>query len=64
MSEAAREAGRQAMLSEPPERRSVDACPFEPGSDERAAWVAGFAEALDEQPDIAALKRQVEQEQA
>lgn len=46
--ELARDAGRAAYLTEPPDRRHPDACPFEPGTDERAAWLEGFEEALDE----------------
>lgn len=52
------DAGR-AALSEPPERRSIDACPFSEGTDERGEWLRGFADALDEQPDVSALRRQI-----
>lgn len=54
--ELAYEAGRNAM-TEPPERRSVVACPFPEGTDERAEWLAGFEDALDDTADLkAALK--------
>jgi ribosome modulation factor len=55
-------AGR-AALSEPPERRSADACPFGPG-EERDEWLRGFEDALDEQPDPAELKRQIREAKA
>ena len=47
------EAGRQA-LSEPSERRTVDACPFSAldNPDERAEWLQGFADALEEAGDL------------
>ncbi len=50
--ELAYEAG-QAILSEPAERRSVDACPFSAidHPEEREAWLDGFESALDEQAD-------------
>jgi hypothetical protein len=50
----AREAGR-AMRTEPGERRGVDACPFPEGDPQRAEWLQGFAEALEEErakPDL------------
>lgn len=55
----AREAGRTAFRTEPPERRHPDACPFDPRdeTDERAEWLAGFAEAMDEEPDRTALRK-------
>lgn len=58
--ELAYEAGRNIM-NEPADRRSVDACPFSPidHPDERTAWLEGFADALDEQEDISALKKAV-----
>jgi ribosome modulation factor len=45
------EAG-QAALSEPPERRTVEACPFAEGTEERAEWLAGFDDALEDQSDL------------
>ncbi len=50
--ELAYEAGR-SIMSEPSERRSVDACPFSPVDhpDQRAAWLDGFESALDDQTD-------------
>lgn len=39
-------AGRHA-ITEPAERRSVEACPF-PGGDERAEWLRGFADAVND----------------
>ena len=56
------EAGRAAM-SEPPERRTPDACPFADG-EERAEWLRGFADAVDEQPDPAELKRKIREARA
>lgn len=56
--ELAFEAGK-AILSEPPERRSVEACPFSAidHPEQREAWLDGFEAALDEQADHrAALK--------
>lgn len=55
------QAGRTAFETEPPERRHPDACPFDPRDepDERAEWLRGFAEAMDELPDPAALRRAV-----
>lgn len=54
--ELAYEAGRN-VLTEPSERRSVDACPFPVGSDERVEWLRGFEDALDEAGDVrSALK--------
>ena len=52
------EAGR-AVLSEPPERQSIDACPFPEGTPERAEWLRGFSEALDEAPPVDDLKKQL-----
>jgi ribosome modulation factor len=60
---AAHKAGRAAMTSEPPHRRAPAACPFEPGTDERAAWLEGFSAALDEQPDVTALKKKIREAQ-
>lgn len=42
----------QAMLTEPSDRRSVDACPFAVGTDEREAWLRGFSDALNVQDDL------------
>lgn len=56
--ELAYAAGR-AAFSEPPERRSIDACPFEVGTEERAEWIAGFGSALDEFDDVTELRRAV-----
>lgn len=53
------EAGRAAM-SEPPERRTVDACPFAEGTKEREAWLDGFSHALDEVPSVSDLKAELE----
>ncbi len=52
------DAGR-AAYDEPPERRSVDACPFPEGDPQRAEWLAGFADRMDEAPDPVDLKKQV-----
>ena len=54
------EAGHHA-LSEPPERRTPNACPFDVDSEERAEWLRGFGDALDEQPDISALRQAVKE---
>ena len=62
--ELAYEAGRRALLTEPPERRTPDACPFPEGTDERAEWLRGFSEALDDQPDPTDLKRAVKEARA
>jgi hypothetical protein len=51
------EAGRTAALTEPPDRRHPNACPFPAGSDEANAWLDGFESVLDEQPDPAELRR-------
>lgn len=61
--ELAHQAGR-AVMTEPAERRSVDACPFPEGSDERKAWLEGFAEALDEHPDPAELRKALDEARA
>ena len=53
------EAGRVAYTSEPPERRIPDACPFAPGTEERAEWLRGFGEAIDAEPHVPTLKQQV-----
>lgn len=45
------EAGQNA-LTEPAERRTVDACPFVEGTDERVAWLSGFADAIQGQDDL------------
>jgi ribosome modulation factor len=52
------EAGRNAM-SEPADRRSVDACPFSPldHSEEREAWLDGFSDALEEQADLTETRK-------
>lgn len=57
------DAGR-AAISEPPDRRHPDACPFPVGSDERAEWLRGLGDALDEQPDVTALRKAVTEAQA
>jgi ribosome modulation factor len=51
--ELAYEAGQQA-LTEPRERRSVDACPFSAieHPEERAQWLAGFSDALDAEGEL------------
>ena len=52
------EAGRAAERDAAARAAGVDACPFSEGT-ERAAWLRGFAEALEEQPDIRALRASV-----
>lgn len=59
---AAYDAGR-AAITEPPERRGPDACPFPPGTDERSAWLSGLADAVDEQPDPAELRKAIREAQ-
>lgn len=56
----ARDAGRRAALTEPPERRNVDACPFEPGTPERAEWLEAFAGAFEEVPTPAEVRKDVD----
>lgn len=57
--ELAREAGRNAYLTEPPDRRHPDSCPFGAVDhpDERAAWLDGFGEALEEAATPADLRK-------
>lgn len=50
----------KAMSSEPSERHGVEACPFEEGTAERAAWLRGYQEILDQQPDTASLTKDLE----
>jgi ribosome modulation factor len=49
------DAGR-AAFAEPPERRSVSACPFSPldHPEQREAWLDGFESAMNDQVDLAA----------
>lgn len=63
--EQAHQAGRAAFLSEPPYRRHPDSCPFDPRdeADERAAWLAGFEEALDDTPPVYDLRAALEEAQ-
>lgn len=58
--ELAYDAGKSAF-SEPVERRSVDSCPFAPGTDEREEWLRGFSDALEEQHDVADLRRSLKE---
>ena len=48
--ELAHKAGYRAASTEPPDRRHPDACPFPPGTEERASWLEGFQASLDEAP--------------
>lgn len=52
------DAGQAAFSSEPPERRTVDACPFSAVDhpEEREAWLDGFSDALDSQEDLSTLR--------
>jgi hypothetical protein len=52
-------AAGQAALSEPAERRTIEACPFAPGTAERDAWIRGFADALEGQPTVDDLRREL-----
>lgn len=54
--ELAYDAGR-AVMSEPPERRTISACPFPDGSEERAEWLQGFDDALSEQEDLSEVRK-------
>lgn len=57
--EMAYNAGRAAM-SEPPERRTPSACPFgDTHPEQRAAWLDGFGDALEETPPVADLKSEL-----
>lgn len=58
--ELAYNAGRQAF-AEPPERRSIDACPFSPldHPEERASWLQGFEDALNDEPARDDLRKQL-----
>jgi hypothetical protein len=56
--ELAYQAG-QAALTEPAERRTLAACPFDPGTDERDAWIRGFADALESQPSVEDLRAEL-----
>lgn len=53
------EAG-QRMMSEPPERRTAEACPFEPGTEEAQEWLQGFADALTGGVDPATLHQNLQ----
>lgn len=55
--ELARQAGAANFNSEPPERRTPEACPFPVGDPQREAWLDGFEEALDAQSDPVDLRR-------
>lgn len=56
--ELAYQAG-QAAITEPAGRRSLDACPFEPGTSERDAWIRGLADALEQQPSVEDLRAEL-----
>ncbi len=49
-----------AAMTEPPERRTPDACPFPVGSDERAEWLRGLSDALDAEPDRPTLRKELD----
>ena len=51
------EAGRHAFGDEYARLHGADACPFDPGTDERAEWLRGFSEALEDVPDRATLTK-------
>lgn len=59
--ELAYDAGRTAFENEPADRRSLEACPFSPidHPDERQAWLEGFSDALEEQPDLTSLRKEL-----
>lgn len=47
------------LMSEPPDRRGVEACPFSAidHAEEREAWLDGYSDALDEQEDLTAARK-------
>jgi ribosome modulation factor len=53
----ARKAGKRAFGDPTVAEHGIDACPFPEGTDERAEWLAGLAEAIDEAPDPADLRK-------
>jgi ribosome modulation factor len=57
------DAGR-AALSEPPDRRTPDACPFPADTEERSEWLRGLSDALDEAPDPTDLRRAIKEAQS
>lgn len=62
--ELAREAGRNAYLTEPPERRTPTACPFPPDDPQRVAWLEGFRDAMDDEPHRPTLEAELADELA
>lgn len=62
---AAYNAGRAAS-TEPPERRSLNACPFSlaDNPEERAQWLQGLSDAIGEQPSTAELEAALKEAQA
>ena len=57
------EAGQQAYLTEPPERRNLDGNPFDvhTEAEERKAWIDGFSDALESTPSDADLRKQIKE---
>jgi hypothetical protein len=57
--ELAFEAGVRNATTEPPERRGVAACPFEPGDELRAEWLRGFEEGLNQGQAEADIRKEL-----
>ncbi len=57
-------AAGQAALTEPGDRRSVDACPFSviDNPEERSEWLRGFADALDASGELRAALAAAQEE--
>ena len=53
------EAG-MAAFTEPPERRTPEACPFAVGSPERTEWLRGLSDALYAEPDRPTLRKELD----
>lgn len=53
------EAGRQAVNDQYAREHGSDACPFGEG-DERAEWLRGFSDALNDAPDRATLSKDLD----
>jgi hypothetical protein len=60
------DAGRAAFESEPPDRRHPDSCPFSPldQPEERAEWLRGFGDVLDEATPVEDLRAALKESKA
>lgn len=60
--ELAYQAGQFAASDGHALEHGTNACPFEPGTDERREWLRGFAEVLDRQTpvDLDALRKEID----